>query len=180
MALSAPLSDLVRMGSLAPLVALEELRISENNLEAMPTLSSHPSLTVYEIHKNRIATIEPTYFDATPALQRLSIWGNALAELPSSLRTCTSLVGVQAQENKLTTIPAGAWPSGLETLFLQGNGPSFTLPTELGACKKLKRVNLGSLTLDSGSSGIAEAMKKLCLSDSSGIFWGSDGVKITP
>ena len=175
-----PLSDLVRMGSLAPLVALEELRISGNNLEAMPTLSKHPALTVYEIHKNRIGAIEPAYFDATPALQRLSVWGNALAELPPSLRTCSSLVGVQAQENKLATIPAGAWPPGLETLFLQGNGPSFTLPTELSACQKLRRVNLGSLALDSGSSGIAEAMKKLCLSDPSGIFWGSDGVRTTP
>ena len=147
----------------------------------MPTLSSHPSLTVYEIHKNRIATIEPNYFDATPALQRLSIWGNALTELPSSLRTCTSLVGVQAQENKLTTIPAGAWPSGLETLFLQGNGPSFTLPTELGACKKLKRVNLGALKPPRAQNvckGLKDKQKKKPLSLHFNFFADSQHAKL--
>ena len=41
------------------------------------------SLTVYEIHKNRIASIPETYFSSTPALQRLSLWKNMLTSLPS-------------------------------------------------------------------------------------------------
>ena len=41
------------------LLALEELRISNNNLEEMPKLNAqgHKSLTVFEIHKNRVATV---------------------------------------------------------------------------------------------------------------------------
>ena len=160
-------------------MALEELRLSGNNLEAMPTLSSHPSLTTYEIHKNRIAAIDAEYFGATPALQRLSVWGNMLTELPTSLQACAELVGVQAQENKLTKLSAGAWPATLETLFLQENGPSFTLPTELGGCKKLKRVNLSKLELG-GTAEVAEALRSLCLAAPDGIYWGKDGVKQTP
>ena len=166
------------MGSLAPLVALEELRISGNNLEAMPTLSSHPALHTFEIHKNRIAAIDDTYFGATPALQRLSIWGNSLTALPPSLAACPALVGVQAQENKLTGLPSGAWAATLETLFIQSNGPSFVLPAELKACSKLKRVNFGSLTLDAEGANTAEEIKRTVLKCADGIFWGVDGVRV--
>lgn len=173
-------NNLVRMGSLAPLVALEELRISGNNLETMPTLGSHPALTVFEIHKNRIAEIEPTYFEKTPALERLSIWGNALTELPPSLLACASLVGVQAQGNKLTGLPAGSWPAKLETLFLQENGPAFTLPATLKANVELKRVNVTKLQLDDESTAVMEAIKLICLKKGDGIFWDPQGRKMTP
>ena len=173
-------NNLVRMGSLAPCTGLEELRISGNNLEEMPALSSHTALTTYEIHKNRIASVPDDYFTATPALQRLSIWGNQLTgALPASLMSCGQLVGVQAHENQLTSVPAGAWPSTLETLFLgpQSGGGAFTLAPELGALTKLKRVNLGKLALDDASMEIADQIKKTCLSKPDGIFWGTDGVK---
>jgi len=170
-------NNLVRMGSLAPLVALEELRISGNNLESMPTLSSHEKLTTLEIHKNRIAEIDDKYFVATPALERLSIWGNMLTTLPGSLVGCKSLKGVQAQQNKLSSVPA-SWPASLETLFLQENGPEFTLPASFSANTKLLRVNLSKLKLDEQSSATAEAMRKTVLAKPEGIFWGVDGVKM--
>jgi Leucine-rich repeat (LRR) protein len=47
-------NNLIRLGSLAPLVALEELRLYGNQLEAMPTLGKQEKLTIVEIHKNRI------------------------------------------------------------------------------------------------------------------------------
>ena len=47
-------NNLVRMGSLEPLKALTELRISGNNLEEMPVLCDNCPITIYEIHKNRI------------------------------------------------------------------------------------------------------------------------------
>lgn len=172
-------NNLVRMGSLAPLVALEELRISGNNLEEMPKLSSHPALTVYEIHKNRIAAIEEDYFTKTPALERLSVWSNQLSALPPSLLTCKKLLGVQAQGNALSALPAGAWPATLETLFVQDQkGTAFTLAPELAACLKLKRVNLSNLQLDAASLGTAEKLKETCGADKTGIFWGVDGVKL--
>lgn len=173
-------NNLVRMGSLAPLLALEELRISNNNLEEMPKLNAqgHKSLTVFEIHKNRVATMDEGYFAATPALQRLSIWGNQLKALPSSLCSCSALVGLQAQENALETIPNGPYPATLETVFLQDNAPLTKIPEALGALAKLKRVNLSKLQLDDASVGVAESIKKTCMSSKDGIFWGVDGQKV--
>ena len=51
-------NNLVRLGSLAPLLSLEELRLSANNLEEMPSLATtgHLALSVFEIHKNRISS----------------------------------------------------------------------------------------------------------------------------
>jgi Leucine-rich repeat (LRR) protein len=171
-------NNLVRMGSLAPLVALEELRMSGNNLEEAPKLSNHPSLTVYEIHKNRLTTFPDDYFSATPALQRLSIWGNQLTALPQSLAACPQLVGVQAQDNQLATIPAGPWPATLETVFLQDNPPLTKIPKELhDCCALLKRVNLGNLKLDADSQAVAADIKAKCLACKDGIFWGTDGKK---
>ena len=82
------------------MVALEEVRVSGNALEEMPTLApdatgGHPSLRVLEVHKNRISTIPERYFDATPALQRLSVWGNRLSELPPSVAEIPGLVALQ-------------------------------------------------------------------------------------
>lgn len=171
-------NNLVRMGSLAPLESLEELRISGNNLEEMPTLSSHKHLSVYEIHKNRIASIPDDYFTATPALQRLSVWGNMLTALPPSLTGLQGLVGVQAQDNKIQTLPAGTWPKKLETLFLQNN-PVSSLPASLGDdCKSLKRVNLTKLTLDGPALEVAGKIQSQCLSDKDGLFWGTDGKRL--
>ena len=91
-------NNLVRFGSLAPLVALEELRLNGNNLEEMPTLGkSHPELSIIEIHKNRVAKISDDYFTSTPALTRLSIWGNQLESFPSSICGCDYLLGLQVR-----------------------------------------------------------------------------------
>lgn len=178
-------NNLVRMGSLAPLVALEELRISGNNLEEMPALCADCPITIYEIHKNRVAKIDDEYFKATPKLSRLSIWGNALTELPASLLQCADLVGVQAQEMPLASLPSGAWPAGLETLFVQDKldapiSKLTKLPKELAACQKLKRVNLGGLQLDADAAKIETAMRALVLSTSSGdgIFWNSKNERL--
>ena len=127
-------NNLGSIGSLAPLVKLEELRLFANNLEAMPTLNSHPDLKVFEIHKNRVKEVADDYFKATPALERLSIWGNQLTALPTSLTGCASLVGVQAYSNpELASLPAGPWPATLETLFVQETKIT-KLPDSLKAC----------------------------------------------
>ena len=150
-------NNLVRFGSLAPLTALKELRLYGNNLEEAPTLAEHKSLIIIELQKNRIATIPDDYFDATPALQRLSVWSNMLTTLPPSVCRCSALVGLSAQENKMASLPGGApWPATLETLFLQQNPPLTTLPAELGACSALKRVNLSELKLDGAGLEVAE------------------------
>jgi len=170
-------NNLVRMGSLAPLAALEELRMHMNNLEAMPTLGpSHPKLTILEIHKNRIGTIADDYFCATPALERLSLWGNQLRAVPPSLCACASLVGAQLQENELTALPEGPWPASLETLFLDKNKIT-TLPVAFANCYALKRLNLTGLALDYNANHLAEYLKGNILRFPDGIFWGADGQK---
>jgi len=173
-------NNLVRMGSLAPLKALEELRISGNNLEEMPILCDDCKVTVYEIHKNRIVKIDADYFEKTKGLERLSIWGNQLAELPASLLKCESLVGLQAQENQLASLPAGTWPASMETVFVQDNKALSKLPKELGACSKLKRVNVKGLSLDAESDQLVEQLKSMVLKSPDGIFWDPKGAKLEP
>jgi len=169
-------NNLVRMGSLAPCVNLEELRISKCNLEEMPTLSSHPKLTILEIHGNRVGAVPDDYFAATPALQRLSIWGNkTLPALPSSLCKCAALLGVQAQETGLTGLPDGPWPATLETLFVQETQIK-TLPPSLASLPKLKRINLSKLPLE-GQDDTVAAIKTAVVSRADAIFWAPDGSK---
>jgi hypothetical protein len=172
-------NNMVRCGSLAPCVALEELRLNGNNLDEMPTLGpSHPSLSILEIHKNRLASIGEEYFDATPGLTRLSVWGNQLTKLPASLCRCAQLLGVQAHENQLGSLPAGMpWPASLETLFLQSN-PLKTLPADLKGCSRMRRCNVSQLTLDADGLAVAGALKDLCLAKGDGIFWGVDGKRL--
>jgi len=169
-------NNLVRMGSLAPLKSLEELRISGNNLEEMPVICDICPMTILEIHKNRIAKVPDDFFTKTKALERLSIWGNQLTSLPASLLGCSALVGVQAQEMPLESLPSGAWPAGMETLFVQETKVT-ALPAELGVLDSLKRVNVGKLALDEPSVAIAEAIKAKIMAVKGGIFWGMDGVK---
>ena len=38
--------------------------------------------------------------------------------MDDALFACEALVGVQAQENPLESLPAGPWPASLETLFV--------------------------------------------------------------
>ena len=167
-------NNLSRMGSLAPLVALEELRLYGNQLEAFPTLSTHPELKIYEAHKNRVAEAPDDYFQATPALERVSIWGNQLKALPSSLCKCAKLVGVQAHENpELAALPDGPWPATLETLFIQDTKIS-KLPASLEQAA-LKRVNISKLPLDKDADELAEKMGKMILAKPDGIFWDKSG-----
>lgn len=169
-------NNLTMLGSLAPLVKLEELRLFGNQLTAMPTLgASHPELKIFEIHKNNIADPADDYFAATPALERLSVWKNQLTTLPSSLTKCSSLVGVQAQENPaLATLPDGPWPAGLETLFIQKTAIE-KVPDALKALTKLKRVDITDL------QGLDDALVKhfssLVLKQDGGIFWDKAGKK---
>ena len=172
-------NNLVRMGSLAPLTGLEELRINGNNLEDLPTLSTHSKLKILEMHKNRFASAADDYFKATPALERLRIDGNMLKALPSSLLACGGLTILWAQENQLESLPAGAWPTKLETLFLQSNESLTSLTPELKEAKALKRVNVTGLKLDEASMAIMKDVRMMCLTADGGMFWTVDGKKET-
>jgi len=171
-------NNLVRMGSLAPLVALEELRLNGNNLEEMPALAaSHPSLSIIEFHKNRVTTIPDNYFESTPALTRLQLWGNQLTGLPSSICKCVELLGIQVQTNKIPSLPDGAWPEKLETLFLHDN-PITSLPSGLSACKAMRRCNVEGLQLDAASDAVSTSLRETCQKTSGGIFWAKIGDQI--
>jgi len=171
-------NNLVRFGSLAPLVALEELRLNGNNLEEMPTLGKHPQLTIVEVHKNRIAKVPDEYFESTPALTRLSMWGNSLESFPPSIVSCQALLGLQVQENKLTALPGGKpWPPKLETLFVQENSAMTTLPDELKACTAMRRCNVSKTALSADSAAVGEALKGFCLKNAGGIFWDQNNLQ---
>lgn len=169
-------NNLTMLGSLAPLVKLEELRLFGNSLEALPALSAHPELKVYEIHKNRISEPPADYFKATPALERLSIWGNLLKSLPSSLTSCSKLVGVVANKNPdLASLPDGPWPATLETLFIEETGIK-SLPSSLKQTA-MKRFNVSGLSLDADADKLAGEMSKMVLSKPGGIYWAKDGTQ---
>ena len=168
-------NNLSAIGSLAPLVRLEELRLFANQLSALPALpTSAPKLTVYEIHKNRITTegAPDGYFAATPNLEGLQIWSNLLTALPSSITSCAKLARLQAQQNpELRALPDGPWPASLETLFVQETTIS-ALPAALLTCP-LKRVNISKLKVPEAD---AAKMKQTVLAKPGGMYWGADGV----
>eukprot|EP00966_Prymnesium_polylepis_P314843 7274807-Prymnesium_polylepis.1 len=86
----------------------------------MPVFSSAPALEVFEIHQNRISSIEDDYFTKLPGLKRFIASNNSITALPSSLCACAVLEQVQVHENQLASLPTGMpWPSTLVTLFIQ-------------------------------------------------------------
>ena len=167
---------LVRLGSLANLRALEELRLFNNNLEEMPTIaSSMPKLKIFEVNKNRISTIPATFFTSVPALERLCINANMLTTVPATISECVQLTILQLQENHLESLPDCDWPPLLETLFVQQNRNLTELPPGLASVSTLRRVNVGT----AGPPALVEEIKAGVLAKgSTAMFWGSDGKAI--
>ena len=64
------------------------------------------------IHKNNIKEIKDDYFAPTPALERVSLWGQGakLTNLPSSLVNCKALKGVQVSVWNLQKLPLNVAP----------------------------------------------------------------------
>jgi len=170
-------NNLVRLGSLAPLKALTELRLFSNNLEEMPTFCEDCPVEIIEIHKNRIATIPDNYFSTTPSLKRVIVSNNMLTTVPPSISKCTQLQQLQASDCKISSLPEGVeWPPTLETVFLQGNEGLAALPAELAKLPNIKRCNLGA----AGPVSIVAALQDLALEKPDGIFWDSAGKMIKP
>lgn len=162
---------LVRLGSLAPCAALEELRVYNNNLEEMPVIGKCENLTIIEINNNRVAKIPSDYFANTPALERLVASKNFIEAVPASLASCSGLQFLQMQEQqegKLAAFEEAAWGGlgKLETLFLQDN-PNLAVPEAFGQCAALKRVNVGKAAPDA----LADIFKKLALNAPGGKYW---------
>jgi len=172
--LSANDNNLVKLGSLAPLVALQELRLFGNNLEAMPEFDSAPELEILEIHKNRISEVPADYFTKMPGLKRLVLNTNMLTTLPESISACTKLQQLQVAENKLTSLPDVAYSADLETLFVQDNPDLTSLPKGLTKCAGMKRCNPGK----AGPADLTAALKKLSLDKPDGIFWEANGTMV--
>ena len=111
---------LVKIGSLAGCVALVELRLYNNNLEAMPMLppGEESSIELIELNNNRIASMADDYFASTPLCA-----GSPLHEepLPSSLTSSAAVSYRRRQSDWQPPRDADrrqlCWP-GLETLFI--------------------------------------------------------------
>ena len=79
------------------------------------------------------------------------------------------------QENALASLPGGAWPDSLETLFIQENKELATLPPSIAEIKSLKRCNVKGLPLDEASLPLMEKLKLTCLKAEGGKFWDPQG-----
>ena len=171
---------LVKIGSLAGCVALVELRLYNNNLEAMPMLppGEESSIELIELNNNRIASMADDYFASTPRLRRLALAGNQLTSLPSSLTSCSALQFLIVGDNQIGSLPAMptvgelCWP-GLETLFIERN-PITSLPSELLASSCLLRCNLTGAALDATDETSKQLMLAI-LKRPGGSFWTVNG-----
>ena len=179
-------NNIVKLGSLAPLTALEELRLYNTPLDSLPDLGSAPlaNLTILEMHHSagggQIKEIPDDYFSKAPNLSRLLLSGHkGLTKLPASLLSCKGLKNLQAYGCGLTELPSGEWPA-LETLFLQENEALTELPAELGTVTAFSRVNLSKTALSADGKKTADKIKATCLKNPTGMFWGVDGRKLPP
>ena len=143
----------------------------------MPRARPTPSASWPFVLRTYVRSIAPR--PNLTGLSRLSIWGNQLSSLPDSLcADCPELLGLQAQENKLTALPSVAWPPKLEAIFIEGNEGLSSLPEALKALASLKRLNLGKLPLDEASTKLAEELKAVVMKQPGGIYWPPTGGKM--
>jgi Leucine-rich repeat (LRR) protein len=96
-------NNLVKLGSLAPLVSLVELKLYNNNLVELPTLPPE-TVEVVDAHNNRLTDLDDAYFAGAPRLRRLLLTGNQLTTLPSSLRRCAKLQFLQVADNQISAL----------------------------------------------------------------------------
>lgn len=174
-------NNLTSMGSLAPLVSLEELRIFCNKLGALPVLaSSVPALKIIEAHKNPMTgcgAADDSYFAATPALERLLMHSltegtPGITSVPSSITKCEKLQFLQVQDNpNLASLPDGPWPKTLMNLFVHGTKIG-ALPNSLKECNDLKTVNISGVGCE---DALAAALEKIVLSKTGSIFTDKNG-----
>merc|ERR1719310_743663 len=107
-------NNIVKIGSLEPLTALEELRLYNNGFEVMPDLGKRgkAKLSLVEVHhssnKGCIKSLPDDYFAETPSLARLTLYGNkGLTKLPQSLLSCSNLKGLLVNDCGLLELPTG-------------------------------------------------------------------------
>lgn len=177
-------NNIVKLGSLAPLTALEELRLYNTPLDSLPDLGADgkANLAILEVHhssnKGMVEVVPDTYFEKTPSLNRLTLYGNTkLKKLPQSVLTCKNLKGLLVNDCALTELPGGSkWPLTLEALFVNGNAELTELPAELTKINVLKRVNLsGCTSLSPASMEVAKKIQAICANNKEGKYWAPDG-----
>ncbi|KAL6039550.1 hypothetical protein STEG23_002357 [Scotinomys teguina] len=107
------------------LLKLEDLDLSHNNLQSLPSLGrALPALTILDLSFNQLESLSPGVLEGLSQLQELYLQNNNLRSLPPGLLVSTTKLNkLNLANNKLRELPPGLLdgPEDLDTLYLQGN-----------------------------------------------------------
>ncbi|CAO2643964.1 Platelet glycoprotein Ib alpha chain [Lemmus lemmus] len=104
---------------------LENLHLSHNNLQSLPSLGrALPALTILDLSFNQLGSLSPGVLEGLSQLQELYLQNNNLRSLPPGLLVSTTkLKKLSLANNQLRELPHGLLDGleDLDTLYLQGN-----------------------------------------------------------
>jgi len=166
---------LIKVGSFAHLVNLEELRIFGNNLAEAPDLGSGLSkLKILEMNKNQIAGDLPlSFFAGLNALERIVLNSNQITALPVGIN-CPSLESLLISNNALKELPPDLpLNRSLKIIFLNSNALE-SLPQTFMQNTWLERVNLSRNVKCVQSAGHILAHLKTTCAANGGKYWAPE------
>lgn len=117
--------ELTSLQTSEKLSKLENLHLSHNNLQSVPSLGrALPALTILDLSFNQLVSLSPGVLEGLSQLQELYLQSNILKSLPPGLLvSTTSLKKLNLANNHLRELPHGLLDGleDLDTLYLQGN-----------------------------------------------------------
>jgi leucine-rich repeat protein SHOC2 len=164
----------LKIGSLAHMRELAELRLFNNNLEELPDLGTEDNkLRIVELNKNRITTLPLLWFKGFKVLERLVLSQNLISSIPIGI-SCPELAAIMISQNSLTELPPDLplYPK-LRVIFVNANSLQ-RLPETFLQNSQLERVNLArNSKCAQNSKVVLEHMKKVTAANG-GKYWAPD------
>ncbi|XP_068779856.1 leucine-rich repeat transmembrane protein FLRT1-like, partial [Struthio camelus] len=142
---------------------LRLLFLSRNHLSSVPP-GLPPGLEELRLDDNRIAAIPLRAFEGLPALRRLVLDGNLLANrrmADDTFARLHNLSELSLGRNALAAPPANLPPARLRRLSLAANAISHVPPGALGRLRALERLDLSDNNLTTLPPGVFDGLGRL-------------------